>query len=142
MKGPAQKVVVRAGKRKGTASGVGERESIGRGKIGDLPKNIRMLVSSAQNQLRLIVALKTAWSKETTVPSARLPSSDDLIVMAVREAVKNSKGKPNAPAITSGFQLLQDDEVDGNEELDILRKKAYTVVSALKIQANSLLSCL
>ena len=40
------------------------------------------------------------------------------------------------------FQLLQDDEVDGNEELDILRKKAYTVVSALKIQANGLLSCL
>ena len=56
--------------------------------------------------------------------------------MAVREAVKNSKGKPNAPAITSGFQLLQ------NEELDILHKKAYTVVSALKIQANGLLSCL
>ena len=92
MKGPAQKVIVRASKRKGTASGVGKRESIGCSKIGDLPKNIRPLVSSAQNQLRLIVALKTAWSKETTVPSARLPSSDDLIVMAVREAVKNSKG--------------------------------------------------
>ena len=75
-----------------------------------------------------------AWQDKKVFP--------DVIVMAVRKAVKNSKGKPNAHAITSGFQLLQDDEVNGNEELDILRKKAYTVVSALKIQANGLLSCL
>lgn len=140
--GPAHKVVARAGKRKGAASGVGERESIGRSKIGDLPKNIRMLVSSAQNQLRLIIALKTAWSKEPTVPSACLPSSDNLIVMVLHEAIKHSKGKPNAHAIASGFQLLQDDKVEGNEELDILRKKAYMVVSAVNVQANSLLICL
>ena len=142
VKGPAHKVVARAGKRKGAASGVGERESIGHSKIGDLPKNICTLVSSAQNQLRLIIALKMAWSKEPTVPSARLPSSNDLIVMALPEAVKHSKGKPNAHAIASGFQLLQYDKVEGNEELDILRKKAYMVVSAVNVQANSLLICL
>lgn len=101
-----------------------------------------MLMSSAQNQLRLIIALKTAWSKEPTVPSARLPSSDNLIVMALREAIKHSKGKPNAHAIALGFQLLQDDKVEGNEELDILHKKTYMVVSAVNIQANSLLICL
>ncbi|KAI0710275.1 hypothetical protein C8Q72DRAFT_909803 [Fomitopsis betulina] len=128
VKGPAHKVVARAGKRKGAASGVGERESIGHSKIGDLPKNICMLVSSAQNQLHLIIALKTAWSKEPTVPSAHLPSSDNLIVIALREPIKHSKGKPNAHAIVSGFQLLQDDKVEGYEELDILHKKAYTVV--------------
>ena len=98
-----------------------------------------MLMSSAQNQLRLIIALKTAWSKEPTVPSACLPISDDLIAMVLREAVKHSKGKPNAHAIVLGFQLLQDDKVKGNEELDILCKKAYTVVSAVNIQANSFL---
>lgn len=146
VKGPAHKFVARAVKRKGAASGiasgVGKRESIGRSKIGDLPKNICTLVSSAQNRLCLIIALKMAWSKEPRVPSACLPSSDNLIVMALREAVKHSKGKPNARAIVSAFQLLQDDKVEGNEELDILRKKAYSVVSAVNVQANGLLICL
>lgn len=43
--------------------------------------------------------------------------------------------------ITSGFHLLLDDEVEGEEELDILRKKAYTAVSAVKTQVNGLPSC-
>ena len=76
------------------------------------------------------------------MPSACLPSSNNLIVMVLCKAVKNSKGKPNSHAITSGFQLLQDDKVDDDKELDILRKKAYMVLSAFKIQTNGLLSCL
>ncbi|KAI0725077.1 hypothetical protein C8Q72DRAFT_934623 [Fomitopsis betulina] len=57
--------------------------------------------------------------------------------MALREAVKHSKGKPNAHAIASGVQLLQDDKVEGNEELDILRKKAYTVVWSCASQTQN-----
>lgn len=124
-----RKALPKAAKKKGAASS-GERDNSGRIKIGDLPKNIRALVSSAQNHLRLRVALKTAWSKETTVPSSRLPASDDMIAASLREAVTNSRGKPNGAAIKAVFQLLQDKGKADDTERDILRKKAYNVVSA------------
>ncbi|EPT05426.1 hypothetical protein FOMPIDRAFT_95343 [Fomitopsis schrenkii] len=124
---PVRKALPKAAKKKGAASS-GERDNSGRIKIGDLPKNIRALVSSAQNHLRLRVALKTAWSKETTVPSSRLPASDNMIAASLREAVTNSRGKPNGAAIKAAFQLLQDKGKADDTERNILRKKAYNVV--------------
>lgn len=88
--------------------------------------NLKALVASAQNRLRLRIALKTAWCKEPTIPSTRLPTSDKMIAASLRDAVRDSKGKKNGAVIKTAFQTLK----DGKGEGDILRKKVYTLVRA------------
>lgn len=90
--------------------------------------NLKALVASAQNRLRLRIALKTAWCKEPTIPSTRLPTSDKMIGESLRAAVRDSKGKKNAAVIKTAFRMLQDAEGEGNTERDILRKKVYALV--------------
>ncbi|EPS92431.1 hypothetical protein FOMPIDRAFT_1021042, partial [Fomitopsis schrenkii] len=102
-----------------TAGSSGERELTGRVKVGDLPMNLKALVASAQNRLRLRIALKTAWCKEPTIPSTRLPTSNKMIAASLRDAVRDSKGKKNGAVIKTAFQTLK----DGKGEGDILRKK-------------------
>lgn len=106
----------------------GIEDSIGRVKVATLPKDVRILVSSAQNRLRLQIALKSAWTKEMAVPSARLPTSDDLIRTSLREAVRDSRGKANSSTIQAAYNLLQDEKGRDNTATEALRKKVYSKV--------------
>lgn len=94
--------------------------------MGDLPTNVKALVAAAQNCMRLRIALKSAWCKEPTIPSARLPTSDEMIAASLRDAVRESKGKPAGATIKTAFELLKDKD---NRKRDSLRRKAHTLVS-------------
>lgn len=112
------------------AASRGERESTGRVKVGNLPKEVRALVSAAQNRLRLRIALKTAWTKETSVPSARLPTSDGMIAASIRDTVRDSKGKPRGSAIKQASKLLKDQQGVDNTATETLRRNVYSAVRA------------
>ncbi|KAH9840670.1 uncharacterized protein C8Q71DRAFT_721175 [Rhodofomes roseus] len=70
-------------------------------RVSDLPTWLVPLFHAAQDALRLRTALKSAWTKEPSVVSKRLPSVDDLIKASVQDAYekgdkKDRKGKDNS----------------------------------------------
>lgn len=99
--------------------------------------NVKALVASAQNRLRLRIALKNGWCKEATIPSARLPTSDDMIAASLRDAVRDSKDKANGAAVKKAFQLLQDKKGEDDEESAVLRKKVYSLVRTPVLSTRS-----
>ncbi|KAH9923571.1 uncharacterized protein B0H18DRAFT_1120415 [Fomitopsis serialis] len=115
-----------------SSSTEGERKSSNRVKVADLPAKVKLLVSAAQNCLRLQIALKSAWTKETSIPTKRLLNSEKLIGASIREACKRSgkSGKPNADLKTAIKLLRAKKGLNAEEKAKraAMRAKVYTVV--------------
>ncbi|KAH9911259.1 uncharacterized protein B0H18DRAFT_1128971 [Fomitopsis serialis] len=124
-----------------TNSTGGERDSRSRAKVTDLPVKVRTLVSAAQNCLRLRIALNSAWTKEASVASIRLPKRDVLISDSVRNAYDRRGTGEHAADIKAAFRLLEgpkkdkkkagrgaSSDDDEDPERAVLRANTYAVV--------------
>ncbi|KAH9913170.1 uncharacterized protein B0H18DRAFT_1126528 [Fomitopsis serialis] len=98
---------------KSTGSG---RDSSSRARVADLPAKVRTLVSAAQNCLRLRIALNSAWTKEASVASKRLPRRDILIRDSVRDAYDRRGTGNHAADIKAAFWLLADKKDDKKKD--------------------------
>ncbi|KAH9910261.1 uncharacterized protein B0H18DRAFT_1130471 [Fomitopsis serialis] len=119
-----------------------------------LPASVKSLVSAAQNCLHLHIALKAAWTKETSITSNRLPSSDKMIGACIRKAhLGHGKSNKHNADLKKAFQMLQGLKAkkDGDlkarkaevrkemtdEEREAMRKKVYTVVWTCSSQTRN-----
>ncbi|KAH9915373.1 uncharacterized protein B0H18DRAFT_1124959 [Fomitopsis serialis] len=91
-------------KQKRSKGSRGRRE---RAKITNLPIAVRPLVTASQNCLRLRIALKTAWTAESSVKSGRLPKRDALIHDSLQDAheIRDKDGK-RIKALKTAFRLI------------------------------------
>ncbi|KAH9933850.1 coatomer WD associated region-domain-containing protein [Fomitopsis serialis] len=109
--------------RKGKGSQVKARARV---KAADLPIDIRPLVTAAQNFLRLRLALKNAWTSDSSVASSRLLDNMQLVVTALKEArdMRDKDGK-RVKSMRVTYNEVQDKK---GHEGDTLRKNVQTVV--------------
>ncbi|KAH9936211.1 uncharacterized protein B0H18DRAFT_1113639 [Fomitopsis serialis] len=110
-------------RRKGKGSQVKARARV---KAADLPIDIRPLVTAAQNFLRLRLALKNAWTSDSSVASSRLLDNMQLVVTALKEArdMRDKDGK-RVKSMRVAYNEVQDKK---GHEGDTLRKNVQTVV--------------
>lgn len=104
-----------------------KRGATRRTKMSELPAGLKSLVSAAQNCVRLRVALKFSWTKEGTVTSNRLPTSDEMITACLQEAYRRLKANAGIDeGVKAAYKQLNDETGEDSSEL---RKKVFTVVS-------------
>lgn len=96
----------------------------GRLRVSDLPTWLVPLFCAAQNALHLRAALKTAWTKEPSVVSKRLPSVNDLIQASVQDAYEKGDKK-----VREAWKMLQDQKGKDNSQREHHRKDVHTLVS-------------
>lgn len=101
----------------------------------EMSPDIKALVTTAQHCVRLRVALKFAWTAERAVKTLRLPTTRSMVEACLREAYGRRAGTKSGKAMKTAYLSLQDQEGQNNEEVAEMRKKVYTVVSALGFQA-------
>ncbi|KAH9914861.1 uncharacterized protein B0H18DRAFT_959597 [Fomitopsis serialis] len=118
-----------------------------RAKITDLPINLRALVTTSQNCLRLRIALNTAWTAEHSIQSSRLPSRNQIIYDSVHDAYEmRDKHGRHIKALRSGFAMIkkrdrkdkthkdEKEEVEEEAKRAELQKAVYDVVWACASQ--------
>ncbi|KAH9911751.1 uncharacterized protein B0H18DRAFT_961811 [Fomitopsis serialis] len=114
----------KGGKGKDPASSEkGSGSARGRAKASDIPVHIKPLVNVAQSCLRLRLALDNAWTIDSTVHGARLPTSITLIKGAIKDA-RNHRDKEGGriPLLKTAFDALKKDSAES------LRKQVNAVV--------------
>ncbi|KAH9914147.1 uncharacterized protein B0H18DRAFT_141827 [Fomitopsis serialis] len=125
---------------------MGTRTKKQRAKMTDLPTDVRALVSASQNCLRLRIALKSAWTSETSVPSDRLPERNTLVEASLNDAheMRDKEGR-RIRALKAGFQMLappkkKSDRKETKEEKTErkeLQKRVSTIVWACASQLRN-----
>ncbi|KAH9917984.1 uncharacterized protein B0H18DRAFT_1123262 [Fomitopsis serialis] len=104
-------------------------------------RDSRSRAKAAQNCLRLRIALNSAWTKEASVASIRLPKRDVLISDSVRNAYDRRGTGEHAADIKAAFRLLEgpkkdkkkagrgaSSDDDEDPERAVLRANTYAVV--------------
>ncbi|KAH9832347.1 uncharacterized protein C8Q71DRAFT_861235 [Rhodofomes roseus] len=103
-------------------------------RVSDLPTWLVPLFHAAQDALRLRTALKSAWTKEPSVVSKRLPSVDDLIKASVQDAYEKGDKK-----VRDSWRMLQDRKGKDNSQRERHRQDMHKlIVRALSQTRNEL----
>ncbi|KAH9910257.1 uncharacterized protein B0H18DRAFT_1130467 [Fomitopsis serialis] len=103
-------------------------------KASDLPVDMKPLVNMAQYCLRNILALRTAWTSDTTITSSRLVSNDVLVTDALKDA-RDSVDKDGKKMVTvrAAYRKLRNGrEEEGNTQRKNVRDVVWTIASQLR----------
>ncbi|KAH9912549.1 uncharacterized protein B0H18DRAFT_960975, partial [Fomitopsis serialis] len=103
-------------------------------KVADLAVDMKPLVAMAQNCLRNILALSTAWTSDTTITSSRLVMNEELVGDALR-AARDSVDKDGKKMVTvrTAYRMLRRGESPENHaQHKQVKDLIWTIASQLR----------